>query len=130
METTIKVALLGLGEIGQEFAEHFLEMIQEWHKPIQIVAVADPVTDSPIALGFAHSGVAVFADALDVVEMGTSVDVIFDLTGDDSLRQKLREALAESGNHHTVLVPQVMARLVSLFFDDSAGYTLSASGGY
>ena len=61
MQKTIKVALLGLGKIGQEFAENFLEMIQERKRPVEIVAVSDLDTESPVALGFAHSGVPVFA---------------------------------------------------------------------
>lgn len=130
MDKNIKVALLGLGEVGQEFAEHFLEIIQERHQPVEIVAVADADTESPIMLGFAHSGVAVLKDSLDVIALGDQVDVIFDLTGDADNRQKLRQALADSGNRHTVLAPEVMARLVSLFFDADSGYTLSAAGGY
>lgn len=130
MEQNIKVALIGLSENGEEFAEHFLEIIQERHRPVEIVAVSDPDTESPVALGFAHSNVPVHADPLQVIAMGDTVDVIFDLTDDEGQRAKLRQALADSGNRHTVLAPQVMARLVSLFFDDSAGYTLSAFGGY
>lgn len=128
MSKKIKIALLGLGEIGQEFAEHFLEITQEQHKPVEIVAVSDPDTESPVALGFAHSGVPVLADPLEVVAMGDQVDVIFDLTGDDALRQRLRDALAASGNRHTVLAPQVMARLLSLFFDTE--YVLPQAAGY
>lgn len=128
MQKTIKVALLGLGKIGQEFAENFLEMIQERQRPVEIVAVSDMDTESPVALGFAHSGVPVFADPLAVIAMGEQVDVIFDLTGDAELRQRLRQALAEAGNSHTVLAPQVMARLLSLFFDTD--YTLAEAAGY
>lgn len=128
MSKTIKVALLGLGEVGQEFAEHFLEIIQERQRPVEIVAVSDPDTESPIALGFAHSGVPVLTDPLAVIAMGEQVDVIFDLTGNLEQRQALRTALAESGNRHTVLAPQVMARLLSLFFDTD--YALAEASGY
>jgi predicted dehydrogenase len=130
MNKNIRVALLGLGEVGQEFAEHFLEIIQERQRPVEIVAVSDADTQSPIALGFAHSGVPVLEDPLAVIAMGDQVDVIFDLTGDLDKRQQLRQALADSGNRHTVLAPEVMARLVSLFFDGEGGYTLAAAGGY
>ncbi len=130
MGQNIKVALIGLSEKGEAFAEHFLEIIQERHRPVEIVAVSDPDTASPVALGFAHSKVPVFGDPLEVVALGDAVDVIFDLTDDETQRASLRQALAASGNRHTVLAPQVMARLVSLFFDDSSGYTLSAFGGY
>jgi homoserine dehydrogenase len=40
MSHVVKVALLGLGEVGERFAEHFLEKIQEDHVKVEIVAVA------------------------------------------------------------------------------------------
>ena len=81
MSHTIKVALLGLGEVGEKFAEHFLEKIQEEHVNVEIVAVAHRNLESPVAMGFAHSKVPVFRDAMDVVSMGAKVDIIFDQIG-------------------------------------------------
>jgi homoserine dehydrogenase len=129
---TIKVALVGLGDVGETFAENFLEKIQESRMPIEIVAVADRHLDSPIAMGFAQNNVPVFSNALDVVSMGDKVDIIFDLSGNNSVRQDLRLRLMESKNHHTVLAPEVFARLLWFFFDTSSEITdnRAASSGY
>ncbi len=116
MSHAVRVALLGLGEVGEKFAEHFLEKIQEQHANVEIVAVASRDLDSPVAMGFSHSKVPVFEDALEVVSMGAKVDIIFDLTGDPDLRRKLRVALQESHNHHTVIAPEVVAHLLWNFF--------------
>jgi homoserine dehydrogenase len=118
----IRVALLGLGNAGQTFAEHFLEQIQERAAPIEIVAVADHHTDSAVALGFAQNGVRVLADALDVVKLGTKVDIIFDLTGNSRTRQELRLKLLESRNSHTLIATETIVDLLWCFFDEPAPF--------
>lgn len=118
MSHVVKVALLGLGEVGEKFAEHFLEKIQEEGVNVEIVAVAHRNLESPVALGFAHSKVPVFGDAMEVVSMGAKVDIIFDLTGDAELRKKLRVALQETHNRHTVIAPEVVAHLLWNFFGE------------
>jgi hypothetical protein len=130
MSEKINIALLGLGSVGQEFAENFLEIIQEGGKPVEIVAVAHRHLDSPVALGFQQSGVTVFKDAVEVVKMGDAVDIIFDLTGDPATRLALRKALQESNNQHTVIAPEIMAKLLSMFFDGEVDLSQGKGGGY
>ena len=130
MSEKIKVALLGLGDIGQEFAEHFLEIIQEGGKPVEIVAVAHEQLDSPIVLGFQQNGVHVYENAVDVVGMGDAVDIIFDLTGNAGTRQALRKGMMESNNNHTVIAPEIMAQLLWMFFDADINVSKGKGGGY
>ncbi len=118
MSKVVRVALLGLGDVGEVFAEHFLEKIQEEHVNVEIVAVAHRDLESPVALGFSQSKVPVFKDALEIVSMGDKVDIIFDLTGEADLRKKLRNALQESHNQHTVIAPEVVAHLLWNFFGE------------
>jgi len=118
MSKVVRVALLGLGEVGEIFAENFLEKIQEEHVNVEIVAVAHRNLESPVALGFSQSGVPVFRDALDVVSMGAKVDIIFDLTGEADLRANLRVALQAANNRHTVIAPEVVAHLLWNFFGE------------
>ncbi len=113
---TIRVALVGLNEAGEVFAEHFLEEIQLGRQPVEIVAVADPNPQSPVALGFAQSRVPVYTNYADVARLGDKVDIIFDLTGDPSVRQQLRLALLEKHNLHTVIASEAVARLLWCFF--------------
>jgi len=130
MSENIKIALLGLGTVGQEFAEHFLEIIQEGGKPVEIVAVAHHDKESPVALGFQQSGVKFFEDAIDVVKMGEDVDIIFDLTGSEETRQALRKGLQESNNRHTVIAPEMMAKLLWMFFGEDGSLSGGKGGGY
>jgi len=130
MGNKIKVALLGLGSVGEIFAEHFLEKIQEQHINVEIVAVASRHLDTPVAMGFAHSNVPVFQDALEVVDLGEKVDIIFDLTGNEELRKSLRTRLQETNNRHTVLAPEVFAHLLWNFFGETAVLPQSTNTGY
>ncbi len=130
MSEKIRIALLGLGDIGQEFAEHFLEIIQEGGKPVEIVAVAHDQLDSPIVLGFQQNGVPVYENAVDVVGMGDAVDIIFDLTGNADTRQALRKGMMESNNNHTVIAPEIMAQLLWMFFDADINVSKGKGGGY
>lgn len=130
MSEKIKIAILGLGSVGQEFAEHFLEIIQEGGKAVEIVAVSDRQLDSPVALGFKQSGVPVFENSSDVVKMGDEVDIIFDLTGDPESRKALRKGMMDSNNGHTVIAPEVMAHLLWMFFDSDVGWKVDKPGGY
>lgn len=129
MNHAVKVALLGLGEVGEKFAEHFLARIQEEGVNVGIVAVADRDVESPVAMGFVHSRVPVFKDAMEVVSLGAKVDIIFDLTGDPELRRKLRAALQASHNRHTVIAPEVVAQLMWNFFGEG-DLPRSAATGY
>ena len=130
MSNKIRIALLGLGNVGQDFAERFLEQIQEGGRPIEIVAVAHRHLDSPVALGFAQNGAKMFENAIEVASLGEEVDVIFDLTGDSEVRSGLRKALQESNNRHTVIAPEVFARLLWMFFDDEVDLSKGVGGGY
>lgn len=128
MTNTIRIALLGLGDVGQAFAEEFLAKIQEHDAPIEIVAVADSNPESPVALGFAHSKIPVLGDPLDVITLAEKVDVIFDLTDNSRVRQELRLKLLESKNKHTVIATEVMARLLWCFFNQPLQLKATGTG--
>ena len=130
MSDKIKIALLGLGEVGQDFAEAFLEMIQEAGKPIEIAAIAHRHLDSAVALGFQQSGVPAFETFEGIIEMGDKIDIIFDLTGDADTRTNLRKGLQATKNQHTIIAPEMIAKLLWMFFDDSAGFQNLSQGGY
>lgn len=130
MSEKIKIALLGLGTVGQDFAENFLEIIQAGEKAVEIVAVAHHDKDSAVALGFQQNGVAFYENAVDVVKMGEEVDIIFDLTGNEETRQGLRKGMMDSNNRHTVIAPEMMAKLLWMFFDGNNEISAGKGGGY
>lgn len=118
VDSDIRVALVGLGEIGELFAEMLLEQTQVKNAPVKIVAVADRHLDSPIALGFAQSNIPVFEDALDLVDLGDKVDIIFNLTENPSVDVSMNLRLMKNKNRHTVIVPVMVAKLLQVFFTE------------
>ena len=130
MTDTINVALPGLGRIGHQVAVALANHIEDGGKPIKIVAIAERDPDSAAAKRFKDSGVAVFTDAIDVVDLGEKVDIIFDLTGVPSIRQALRVKLQEKSNYHTVLVPEVFARLLWSFLEEGVDLSGPLRTGY
>lgn len=130
MSNDINVALLGLGRIGQQFTASLTKHIAEGGKPINIVAVAERDPNSKAAKDLEELGVPVYTDALEVVGLGDKVDIIFDLTGVPSVRKAMRDKLQEQGNAHTVLVPEVFARLLWSFLEDGATLDAPLRSGY
>ena len=130
MTETINVALLGLGRIGQQFADSLAKHIAEGDKPIKIVAVAEQDPNSEAAKKFAGDNVPVYTDATEIADLGDKVDIIFDLTGVHSVRQALRDKLQEMDNHHTVIVPEVFARLLWSFLEEGVDLSGPQRGGY
>lgn len=106
----IHIAIVGLGRVGSLF---FDKMAEREGKGIRIVAVAQRGQDHPVAREAQARGIRVFQDGFEMVErIGGEIDVLFDLTGDPGFRQKLRDTLARSGNHHTVIAPELIAHLI------------------
>ena len=81
-------------------------------------------------MGFQQSGVNFFENAVDVVQLGEEVDIIFDLTGSDETRQNLRKGMQETNNRHTVIAPEMMARLLWMFFGEEGRAADEKGGGY
>lgn len=130
MAKDINVALLGLGRIGQQFTASLTRHIAEGGKPINIVAVAEKDAGSTAAKELEELGVPVYTDAAEIAGLGDKVDIIFDLTGVPIVRQSMREKLQELGNQHTVLVPEVFARLLWSFLEDGAALDAPVRSGY
>jgi ketol-acid reductoisomerase len=105
--TVADIAIIGLGEVGERFLE---EMLRLKTRGIRIISVAE-TEDTPGRRRAVEEGIQI--QTLDeIVTKSSKVDVIFDLTGEPSLRRILREKMIETGNKHTIIAPETMARLL------------------
>lgn len=118
MGNTIRIAIVGLGETGETFAEHLLEKIQVDRRPVRIVAVADPDLHAPVALGFQQNGVPVYENFLDIMKHHADIDIIFNLSGDPAVSQRLRLELLHVKNQHVMIASEEMAQLLWCFFNE------------
>ncbi len=103
----MKIAIAGLGRVGTEFMQ---EISRYKEKGIEIVAVAE-VTDTPGKAKAREMGIQVLT-IKEIVDMGESLDIIFDLTGNTHARKELRDSLATAANKHTVIAPENVAYLI------------------
>lgn len=109
MDKTINIALAGLGRVGSTF----LEKLLEFHgKGISVAATAEPSPDAPGVEIARSKNVPVFIDSNSLVEMGSKIDIIFDLTGNAASKRELRMSMVKSNNGHTVILPEIVAFFV------------------
>ncbi|MFA7430491.1 MAG: hypothetical protein WCZ23_10075 [Rhodospirillaceae bacterium] len=116
--TVADIAIVGLGEVGERFLE---EMLRLKTRGIRIISVAE-AEDTPGRRRAIEQGIPV-QTVDDIATKNSKVDVIFDLTGDPSLRRSLREKMIETGNKHTIIAPETMARLLWAIVTDDVQTT-------
>lgn len=105
--TVADIALVGLGDVGSRFLE---EMLRLRSRGIRIVAVAE-LDDTPGRRRAVAEGIQCLP-LDDILAKGHAIDVLFDMTGSPVLRRLMREKMVETGNRHTIIAPETMARLL------------------
>lgn len=101
------IAIVGLGRVGSVFMRG---MVNKHDKGVNIVCAAE-VNDTPGRAQAVAADVPL-ASMESMIAMGDKIDVIFDLTGNPGVRKELRELMAQYSNHHTVIAPESVARLI------------------
>lgn len=104
---TIRIVLIGAGETGTPLLRQLLAA-----DFVEVVGVADLSDDMP-GMQLARSrGVATTRDFMTLARLGDAVDIIIDVTGVARVREQLRQYLHESGNHHTIIMHELIAVLL------------------
>lgn len=103
----IRIAMIGAGETGTPLLKQLLAA-----SFVEVVGVADLNDNMPgMALARQH-GVQTTNDFMTLARLGDAVDIIVDVTGVDAVRDQLRSYLQESGNHHTIIMHELIAVLL------------------
>jgi hypothetical protein len=105
--TVADIAIVGLGEIGGRFLD---EMLRLRERGIRIVCAAQN-SDTPGKQRAQAAGIPIKTTD-EIVALGGAVDVIFDLTGNPEVRKDLRAKMQATGNRHTIIAPETMARML------------------
>lgn len=103
----IRIVLIGAGETGTPLLRQLLAA-----SFVDIVGVADLSDEQPGIKLAKENGVATTNDFMTLVSLGTAVDIIIDVTGVAKVRDQLRHYLQESGNHHTIIMHELIAVLL------------------
>lgn len=103
------VAIVGLGKMGSAF---LAELLGQPNEGIEIIAVAEINNTTGLALAKQHGIKHLSIDEL--IAMGSKLNILFDLTGEETVRQEIRGKLRATGNHHTIIATDNIARMIWL----------------
>jgi predicted homoserine dehydrogenase-like protein len=103
----IRIGLIGAGETGTPLLKQLLDA-----SFVEVVGVADLNEAMPgMALARAR-GIRTTTDFMEIALLGNKVDILIDVTGVPAVREKLREFFQQTGNHHTIIMHEMIAILM------------------
>jgi len=120
------IVILGLSEVGTTFLKHMQELKS---RGVNILGVYHQPDEASAAELASSEGIKSMSLA-ELVDLGEKVDMVFDLTGNRTVRSELRKILFSSNNQHTVIAPECIVQLMynmmggelSIPAGDSTGY--------
>lgn len=103
----IRIGVIGAGETGTPLLRQLLDA-----SFVELVGVAD-LSDAQPGIQLARArGVHTTSDFMDLARLGNGLDIIIDVTGVAKVREQLRHHFQETGNHHTVIMHELIAVLL------------------
>jgi predicted homoserine dehydrogenase-like protein len=103
----INIALIGAGETGTPLLEQLLHA-----KFVNVVLVAD-LNSHTTGIQLAQTqGVRTTTNFMEVAQLGTEIDIIIEVTGVSNVKEQLRKYLHDTGNHHTIIMHEMIAILL------------------
>ncbi len=103
----IRIVMIGAGETGTPLLKQLLAA-----PFVEVVGVADLKNDMPGMDLARQYGVRTTNDFMTLARLGEAVDIIIDVTGVDAVRDRLRGYMQDSGNHHTIIMHELLAVLL------------------
>ncbi len=103
----VRIALIGAGETGTPLLKQLLSAAF-----VQMVGVADLDNEMPGMKLAREHGVVTTNDFMTLVGLDDAVDIVIDVTGVAKVRDQLRRYLQETGNHHTIIMHELIAVLL------------------
>jgi predicted homoserine dehydrogenase-like protein len=104
---TIRIVLIGAGETGTPLLKQLLAA-----PFVEVVGVADLNDQMPGIKVAREHDVQTTNDFMTLVRLGEAIDIIIDVTGVAKVREQLRRHMQESGNHHTIIMHELIAVLL------------------
>lgn len=114
MSDKVRIAVVGGGRTGTPLIEQFLEIPY-----VDLVGVADVDPESPGAALAKDNGVFFTTDALIFASKGDEIDLLIEVSGDPSVKRRLKDAFISEGNRHTIIMHDLVARLMISMVSDA-----------
>lgn len=110
----VRVAVVGGGRTGTPLIADLMT------RPfVDFIAVCDVDTESRGATLARDNGVFVTGDIQELAAMGEDIDIIIEVSGDPEVKPKLKNAFILSGNRSTIIMHDLIARLMLSVMGDS-----------
>jgi predicted homoserine dehydrogenase-like protein len=106
-EDRIRIAIVGAGRTGTPLVEEFLKTPY-----VELVGVADVNPESHGAVFAKENGVFFTTDAMLFAAKGDEIDLLIEVSGDPSVKRRLKDAFINEGNRHTIIMHDLVARLL------------------
>lgn len=107
MADKVRIAVVGGGRTGAPLIEEFLKLPY-----VELVGVADVSADSAGARIAKENGVFFTTDAMLFAAKGDEIDLLIEVSGDPTVKRRLKDAFIQEGNRHTIIMHDLVARLV------------------
>jgi predicted dinucleotide-utilizing enzyme len=101
------IAIVGLGTMGTAFLK---ELLGQSNESVEIVAVAEINNTAGLALAREHGIKNLTIDEL--TSMDGKLNILFDLTGEETVRKEIRDKLRAAENYHTIVATDNVARMI------------------
>lgn len=115
-QETVRVAIVGGGRTGTPLLERFVNVPY-----IDVVGVADVDPASPGAALARDNGIFFTTDALVFAAKGDEIDLLIEVSGDPTVKRRLKDAFIQEGNRHTIIMHDLIARLVMTMVSNADG---------
>lgn len=107
MGDMVRIAVVGGGRTGAPLIEDLLK------RPYcQLVGVADVDPESPGARLAKDNGVFFTTDAVVFAADSDGIDLLIEVSGDATVKRRLKDAFIREGNVHTIIMHDLIARLL------------------
>lgn len=103
----INIVIIGGGETGTPLLRQLAAA-----PFVNIIGVADLQETAPGMVFAKENGIAVTTDFMELVQKGSEIDIIIEVTGVPSVREQLRTYMQESANQHTIIMHEMIAILM------------------
>jgi predicted homoserine dehydrogenase-like protein len=114
MPDKVRIAIVGGGRTGTPLIEQFMSIPY-----VELIGVADVDPDSPGANLAKDNGVFFTTDALLFAAKGDEIDLLIEVSGDPSVKRRLKDAFINEGNRHTIIMHDLVARLMISMISDA-----------
>lgn len=106
-EGKVTAAIVGGGRTGTLLLKELAKVPY-----VELKGVADINEQAPGMIEGRNMGVYTTTSVDDIAKMGRDLDLIIEVTNDPSVKELLKKTFIQTGNNHTIIVHDLVARLM------------------